>query len=414
MNDNYIIRYKELQKNAPLWKKEMYAAYCQVERQGSYDILGLYIKLEQIFNKYYQKGEVDEGVEFYIEMGEYLPLKLIFYDNATEMYMFNNDTHQEKLILSKNDSAHKEYSKLYAYEAQLELDDFKIGRRYPESLRKYLAIIEPGQIIAFEEGNVYVCRGNTSNTVYLQEVFSGDVKSLTSDSFRKNKEKYVTVDFSDKISIQAFYRKNKKQLTHSVERKFLDVRKAQMAMKKIYGSLPLFMEKKVTFGPITLRVKKSLIKKNTVLWREEKGKILSEGAVRYLIGYLYSTPSETMYNRKNPTDLKFIEDEAFAQDIEAIMQKHNFEEALSNMMEYVMKNKNDLSINTIAYECNDENQILAVSYTFKEIKGQCKIFKVIFVDADFQSDIKEIKEVAAEEFYNFCKKKYTKGHNILN
>ncbi|MEE1517626.1 MAG: hypothetical protein UF228_08515, partial [Lachnospiraceae bacterium] len=193
MNDNYIIRYKELQKNAPLWKKEMYAAYCQIERQGSYDILGLYIKLEQIFNKYYQKGEVDEGVEFYIEMGEYLPLKLIFYDNATEMYMFNNDTHQEKLILSKNDSAHKEYSKLYAYEVQLELGDFKIGRRYPESLRKYLATIEPGQIIAFEEGNVYVCRGNTSNTVYLQEVFSGDLKSLISDSFRKNKKKYVTV-----------------------------------------------------------------------------------------------------------------------------------------------------------------------------------------------------------------------------
>ena len=83
-------------------------------------------------------------------------------------------------------------------------------------------------------------------------------------------------------------------------------------MKKIYGSLPLFMAKKVTFGPITLRVKKSLIKKNSVLWRDEKGKILSEGTVRYLIGYLYSTPSETMYNRKNPTDLKFIEDEAFA------------------------------------------------------------------------------------------------------
>ena len=317
-------------------------------------------------------------------------------------------------MLSLEDSYRKEYDKLLAQEQLLKASKFTIGRRYPESLRKYLATIEPGQIIAFEEGNVYVCRGNTSNTVYLQEVFSGDVKSLTSDSFRKNKEKYVTVDFSDKISIQAFYRKNKKQLTHSVERKFLDVRKAQMAMKKIYGSLPLFMEKKVTFGPITLRVKKSLIKKNTVLWREEKGKILSEGAVRYLIGYLYSTPSETMYNRKNPTDLKFIEDEAFAQDIEAIMQKHNFEEALSNMMEYVVKNKNDLTINTIAYECNDENQISAVSYTFKEIKGQCKIFKAIFDDADFQSDIKEIKEVAVEEFYNFCKKKYTKGHNILN
>ena len=414
MNDNYLNRYKELQKNAPLWKKEMYAAFCHAEKSVSMDIFDLYINLEKIFQKNFSAGNVEEGQDFFIEIGGLTPYKFKFYEKATEVYNIDEIDNRELLVLSLEDSYRKEYDKLLAQEQLLKASNFTIGRRYPESLRKYLATIEPGQIIAFEEGNVYVCRGNTSNTVYLQEVFSGDVKSLTSDSFRKNKEKYVTVDFSDKISIQAFYRKNKKQLTHSVERKFLDVRKAQMAMKKIYGSLPLFMEKKVTFGPITLRVKKSLIKKNTVLWREEKGKILSEGAVRYLIGYLYSTPSETMYNRKNPTDLKFIEDEAFAQDIEAIMQKHNFEEALSNMMEYVVKNKNDLTINTIAYECNDENQISAVSYTFKEIKGQCKIFKAIFDDADFQSDIKEIKEVAVEEFYNFCKKKYTKGHNILN
>lgn len=413
MDYNCLNRYKALQENLPLWKKEMYAAYCNVEKSTSTDVLGLYIKLEKIFQKHFSAGNVEEGQDFLIEMGGLSPYKLRFYEKATEIYNFDEKDNSEHLLLSLEDSYRKEYGKLLAQEQLLKVNRFAIGRRYPDSLKEYLTTIKPGQVIAFEEGKSYVCRRNTTNTVYLQEVFSGNIKNLTLDNFRKNLKNQVVVDLSDKNSIQAFYRENKKHLTHSIEGKFLDIHKAQSTMNEIYGSLPIFKTKKVTFGPIELRVRRSVTKKNTALWYDEKGKPLSEDTVRYLIGFLNSTPSQTTYNRKNPTALKSIEDEAFAQDIEVIMQSHDFDKATNLMMKYVVDNKNDLTINTIAYECDNNNQISAVSYTFKEVAGQCKIFKAVYTDADFQSDIKEIKEVSAEEFYNFCKKKYTDEHNIL-
>lgn len=410
MSENPLTRFTNL-KSLPQWKKEMLAAYRKAESKTRHDFIGLYVKLKQIFRNYYNQGMVEEGEHFYMEIGALVPYKEVFFEEGSELCLINDTTNQKSLVISRAD-LDKERKTLGAQEQLCSCMGVNIGRRYPKELVEYLKGIQPMQMIAFEEGSWYICVYNSGLTLNMLEVFNGDITDLSMEKIDYSFDNKVSIDLSDKHSIQRFYKKNFKKLTRSVEGKVLDIAKAREVTSSLYDDLSKVRKKEVKFGPLALKAKKSIFEKGRILWYND-GKRVSSDEVNWLVAYLDSTPMKISYVRNKKTSLKAIEDEAFAQDVEELIKSQKLIMALDVMKRYVIKHKGELTIKIDVYEKDVRDGFVAASYLMIVDDNQIKILKKTYENNDFNSKCEIVMRVGESELYELFKEKYEKDCSIV-
>lgn len=378
--------------------EEMKGTYIQACDSFSYDITRLYLRLEQVFDKYYKKGLAQEGEEFYIPMPLFVTLRLKFYEGATEIYADNVTATNisEGPILSKEDSAKKEYSTLKHWGQLLHYQNMAIGEPCPRELEQALSNMKPGMIVSFTEGRSYICKKNDKFQLVLNRIFDGDIKNIDITKFCEQKE--INLSKANPAEFQNFYQRNRKLLSHTTEFSYTFLDKVYIQIKNIEEKVSRFRSLKVQLGPVALIARKSV--RGKVRWYSATGKQVSKEQVAYLLGVLNTQPVITTYERQQPTELKTAEDTEFRLSIEKLLDAELYEKAYSELLKYSSRNNTDLTIKTTGILKNEESYS-AGSLVFKDGKA----FLVSYADASFD-EVKEISSLSEKEFSTICSQKY--------
>lgn len=386
-------------------KKEMTGAYIQACDSLSHDIIGLYLKLESIFDKYYKQGLTKEGEEFYVPLPLNVTLRLKFFKNATELYADNVSASnvKEGLILSKEDSVKKEYSALKYWGQLLSYQNMAIGESYPVEFQNALSKMKPGMIVSFTEGCSYICKKNENRHLVLNRIFDGDIKNINIEKFCEQPD--LDLYTANQADLQNFYQRNRKRLSHTTEFSYTFIDNAYVQMKNLEDKTSRFRSIKITLGPVSLLSRKSIGGK--IRWYSSTGQQISREQVAYLIGILNTTPTVTTYERQFPTEQKTADDATFRLNIENLLDDKAYEQAYEEMLSYCEKNNADLTIKTDGI-IETDGEYHSGSIVFKD--GQA--FLIEYEDNAFDS-VKRTIPLSKKDFAELCTKKYKDSYHRI-
>ena len=386
---------------------EMKGTYIQAVNAYSHDITGLYLKLEKIFERYFKQGQAQIGDEFSFEIGLGATIHLKFYENATEIIGLNHINEQEvkEILLSKEDSAKKEYSTLKGFGQSLRLAGLAIGPHYTEHFYQVLDNLKPGQMISFEEGRTYVCKNKNGAKIELLEVFSGNIEDIQLKNFICENKPIILNLHNDSI-IQLFYQINRKGNTHSSENDIIVLDKFRVKTKEIESDVSVMHSKTVDLGPVSFVIKQKILDKCPKWYI--KGAQISRDTASFIMAYLSTNPTITKYIRKESSEEKTALDAEHQLTIEKLLNNKEFETAYQEMCDYTKKNQKDLTIYTKTF-IKKENKYIATALIFKDGKA----YLAEFPNGYYKASPDNLQSLSLPQFKFWCEQKYNDTHQIV-
>ena len=186
----------------PDWQRKMYAAIRKAIEESKYDMVNVYLKLEQVSKGYLASGEMQEGDEIKIPLENKITLIQRFYNNYSTLEAIGKNRSQ--MLIKDTDSYKKEYGKLDALTLGLEQSDLGIGPHYPEEFKKALADMKPGQMFIYGTGATYLCIGSSNEHVQLKRLIERGKCPKWDDIDISDS---ISVYFNNEIAVQNFYSK---------------------------------------------------------------------------------------------------------------------------------------------------------------------------------------------------------------
>ena len=385
--------------------RSLRGAYLQACGRKSSDIVGLIKTMEELFLGHLCLGEAKEGDSFSFELGTGFTLRVEFYKGNCAVYAsyyFSENT-RERLILSREMSAAKNYDALIGFQKNLEIPNLAIGKYPKKEFVNLLLSLKPGQIISFEEGKSYVCKKIDKGIPVLAKVFDGDIKNINIKKFMEGNE--FRLEVGDPLFIQKFYHDNCKVLTQNAEADISLIDDALLFVKRIEGEVHTFKSKQVKIGPVSLIAKKQ---HGEVQWFDNKGSSVTRDQVAYLVGVLNTNPSVTAFDRKVPNYQKTAEDEEFCAKIEGLLDSTDYKAAFQEMLRYSNENKEDLSIQTDSFLRDDSGNYVCGTVLFQN----GTVNQVIYKDNNFE-EVNKILPLSEADFVALCQYKYTELHTFI-
>ena len=383
------------------------------ERQGKFDFINLYLKLEQLSKVLLKEGKIEEGYEFEMMTESRSTFRFGFFENYTTLYTkdLKDEDGEYKCLLDKSASIRKEYQTLQGYTIAAEQMGFGIGKPYPFSMPKMLEELREGDQITFGSGCSYVCVSRRDVYVDLIPVYSGLLSGASIEKFKNQKKIGVKID--EMHSLQPFYNQVKSYATDNIEMRKININtKAQEIMNRCYSHLSDDKTEILQFGPIKLLAQKD-IETKSILWYDQKGKRIEESQVKNLIGWLDTAPVETTVNRKERNIITDYIDEQFLSNVELMHKESHYEQAYEYIKKYCIEHKGSLSINTKSYVKNENGDYEAVSFVFQEKDGKCEVFQVHYMNNDFSDKVDYLSSINEKDYRHFCEKKYDENCCIL-
>ena len=393
----------------PNWKKEITYTYYNAINTHADSLSGLYIKLEQIATRYMDNGEMPDGEELVIHLSNMATLKMVFHNPYSEIFLLDKNKDTWSCILSKEQSANIEkHNVLEYYDKLLTSNGLHIGPPAPKELLSYLSRCNVGQMLNFEQGNSYICiPGASGDEVLLQKVSNGTVKSLS--DIQKQETLQIPLVLSN---IQQFYQNNcKADKSLSVTKVRLDTF-AQEYLNKLYGTLPLHATKRIVIGNEVLYLTREGYKKYA--WKNANGKAVSEDMIKLFLGHIHTRGIEREYKHTKPSIYTKFNDQYIEQKIDHAIKVGNFADVYTIMEQYVMEEKQSLTITNKGYR-NEDGNYIATGYVFKydEETKACRLFKVHYENNDLNG-LEFMPETAKKaDFIEFYQEIYNETRMML-
>ena len=367
-----------------------------------FDILGLYLKLSNtaanwIADKTY---DIKDGASFFVNRENGTKLEFIFYSDTTELWQRMDGDSQDYIIISKDDSAKKEYSKIYNLEAEMYKMKQGLGVKVPDEFYELCCDLKPGDTISFEHKNTYMCKKNRYGELTLLKAFTGDNKNITSRTFLNAET--ITANYRTEKGQQDFFSKNRVTSSGAIVTKITAESKAQEFINKLYSQTPIGTTKRLQWGPISVLAKRSRnIKKKGLVWYLD-GKKTDESVIKMMLGFFMNAPTTTEFVHKEPTIKTEFNDLQMLENIKTLCAKTNYEKIYTDLVDYVDIHKSDLMVNIHTFAPDNNGNFLAKSFAFKNIDGKTSVYELSYEDNDFNKDVVQIREVSAKEFVEFC------------
>lgn len=399
-------------KNHPKrWEKEMQNAYLNARAQKSTDLMGLYIKLEQISKKYMEKGEMYPGDETFFPTIDGMRYNFTFHKNSTSVEMENAalGTGRE-VLLSKEASYRREYKELQTISSYMKLNQVHIGEMYPEELRKVLRDLSSGDLISFVDGRSYVCIDNKDLIVSLAEAMHNKPENFRLTSLQHLKK--VVIDTTQNRDIQAFYDDNSKYTSERLEYSYTNSKAASKLVKRIEDTIGRNQSREFVAGNITLYAQDSR-KHDRVVWYDAKGNNVDRKTVCLIFGLLQNHLRERKYEYKNPSD-KLVEAQLIERNIEVYSVTQSYAKMFDELMNAAKNEEGSLSIK-FKYFGNQPGTFNYVPemITFINDNGVPRCCISTFVDNDFTNDVASTREITAKEFIAKCQEVYSESCRII-
>lgn len=369
----------------------------------------LYIELGHVADSYIKNGDMwpDEQYDIPLEDGSILRIQFSeTYPSLTAIDPQGN----EKLLVSKEDSAKKEYSALDFY--TFGKGAVGIGHKFPEELREMIyKELKPGRIISFDGIDKHhqfsiVCTRIENGVRYVKPIHLGNFDHISAKSFMQAEEKPL---YMFDTELQAFYNQVKTRVGNIIPRHEDIDCFAQSQINALLSKIKPGKTAILQYGNERLRVQKSLFG-NKLSWFDKNGERITEEAAKVFIAWCHNSPVITEVTSENKTLENEIRTYDFYSEYEKYLLEKDYASAAKIARDFCVKNNKDFAINISTYETEAE-KTTATTFCFKSVNGNCEIYKITYEDNDFSKDITSLKRVDINEFASLCRNKY---NNIVN
>ena len=398
-------------KDVPNWKKEISMMYYQAVNECSSSLTDLYLNMEKVASAYITKGEMSAGEEFVVHLSNMATLKIVFYAPFSEVYLLNKNTDQWNCILTRSQSSRiHEHRVLEYYDKLLKANGLHIGPPAPRELFSYLSQCKTGEMLNFHHGNSYICIPNKDNDeVYLQKVTDKNTDTFSMEDIKNSETIRLPLQANE---IEQFYQENC-QLTNalSIGKVQLDTF-AQEYLNNLYVSLPLYATKKIILGKEVLFLTRSGMRRYA--WKDANGKNISEEAVRLILGHIHTRGVEREYKHKKTSVYTKFNDMYVDQQVDEAIKCGNFSDVYDILAQYVLSEKQSLTITNKGYR-NEDGNYIATGYAFKydSSRGICRMFRLNYENNDVNGVELMSEEAQKEEFIDFYKELYQENKTML-
>ena len=397
---------RETMRENPGWRREMDAAYREVRRTQSDDMTAFYLSLEQISKKYFDKGLMKEGDSFQFALSTGGHFSMRFYKDSSEVALLDEKFQEIKKLISRENSAKKEYHALDVTSAMLKASKGYIGEQYPIEFYHVLDNMKPGQIISFVDGHTYVCAGREKGSVFLTDIFDGDIENFSFKAIKKRE--VIAVNHGDPKSVQGFYLKNSKHLTERVEYNYSTKDDALLRIKNLENNLRYGETKSINIAKMSIKATKN--PDGSVSWHDSNGKHLQRDDVAMVFGILNNHINNREYIRTTPTRITRGADIMFEKHLEALSAVHNCAQMAKELLEYAKKNGQSLTIRQRFLGDGDKSPSDLVIVGDGD---ESKAFRVTYTDNDFNKGIETQEEVSENDIAKELENIYLHNHSVL-
>ncbi len=181
---------RELDIGSKPWEEAMWSAVRVASMQSRFDLVNLYVKLEEKSKSYLKSGEMNEGDKFRVPLESGAIFEIAFYNDYSTVIAERANGKRE-VAISKADSYKKEYRYLIATSSTLEETNLGIGPKAPEEFHKVPANARVGDVFVFDNGQSYVCSVKFDN-----------YKEFKKTCGINNAPKFSDIEYSDGFTIR--------------------------------------------------------------------------------------------------------------------------------------------------------------------------------------------------------------------
>ncbi len=393
-------------RDVPGWRSEMAAVYRDAKRTQSTDMTGFYLSLEQISKKYFSKGEMKEGDSFQFALSTGGHFSMRFYKGSSEVALLDEKFHEIKKLISREDSTRKEYHSLEVTSAMLKAGNGYIGEQYPIEFYHVLDNMKLGQIISFVDGHSYVCAGREKGSVFLTDIFDGDIEKFSFKSIKKRE--VIAVNHGDPKSVQEFYLRNSKHLTERVEYNYATKDDALLRLKNIENGLRFGETKSINIAQLSIKATQNA--DGSVSWHDSDGKRLEREDVAMVFGILNNHIHNREYIRTSPSRNQRGADILFEKHLEALSAVHDCQKMARELLRYAKVNGQSL---TIRQRFLGDAEKIPSDMVIVGDGNEAKAFRVTYTDNDFRKGIETQKELTEEDIAVELEWIYMHNHSLL-
>lgn len=399
----------------PTWKEAFDKTVRQYEMSKDNRIhqnfTALYIELGHIAQRHIESGDMwpDEKYDIPLEDGSTLSIQ---FSNTYPSLTAIDSKGNSKLLVSKEDTANKEYSALDFY--TFGKGAVGIGHKFPEELKQMIyKELKPGRIISFdgidrEHQFSIICTRVENGVRYVKPIYLGEFEHISVKDFMDKEEKPLYMFDSE---LQEFYNQVKTRVGNVIPRHEQIDCFAQGQINSLLSKIKPGKTEVLQYGNERLRVQKSLFW-NKLSWYDKNGEKITEDAARVFIAWCHNAPVITevaSVNKKLQDDMRTVD---FYEEYEQFLILKDYVGAAKVAKDFCMENNKDFAINVSTYETEAE-KATATTFCFKAVNGNCEIYKVAYIDNDFAKEITSLKRVEINDFADLCRNKYNSIVNAI-
>lgn len=367
---------------------------------------GFYIDMEQLAKKLFANRNIQDGFQYYAPLQYGGHFRFIFHPKCTELY-YTTKNGKESCLISEDASVKQEYSRL---EYLSETSDFCIGRKVPDEMLNlfFKAHIEPGDVLTLGRKS-FVCCAHYGATFELKPLYTGDIKKATIDEF-SNHGSTITLQMSD--DYQNLYNAVKNIGTAALEFKVSKngMNRGEILKDNAERSLLTSKQhaKSVHLGNEDFVIKKSRFG-GKCDWFDASGKKLSGDAVKSFLAWLNSKPVDYQfpYIARIHDDIERCKVQfSFQEKIDTILHQKDFKALTELYCQFAAEIEDGaISVNLSSYQKENDN-FIPVSYIVQNKENCPTIYRVRYVNDNFENDIEEMIEITKDEFSVFLERIY--------
>ena len=264
-----------------------------------------------------------------------------------------------------------------------------------------------GQKITFNNRMGVVCTERDDKHIKFKRLFSGDIKNIKADDFRKsetyeiNKDNLADLQYLFGVSFD--YRSSMSIFTPNINEEH-----GKFIVTDIETKLDNNLETTFLVGPMEFHVTK---REKEINWYDKDGKYLSRDEVALIFAWASASVADftfaKWYALDTIKDIYSFDDIKFFQEVRACSFTQKFEEIANLAFKNSRLSDKLISFNMSGLEEKSNHNYISVTYAFKyDDNGQKRIYKLTYMDNDFNKRVEKVQEVDIKEFVKFCENKY--------
>lgn len=395
------------------WERRLTHLADKCIKDDKYAMMHLYLTLSNNAANWINAGlyDIEQGDTFTIphENGNCLQFK--FYNDTCELQMIDSETNNALMLISAQDSAIKEYSKLRNIEESYKFIKQGLGLRFPISMTKTFENLKPGDSVTFPEHNTYCCVNRSGNTLTLSKLYGGSVNDITYDTVSKIEN--IKLNIYNFNQMQDLFVQNRSSAIIRTYAKVIEKNHAQEFINKLILEVPEGKTRQLQWGQLNILVrKKRLNPKKGFVWYIDGHKV-DEDAIKVLYAYFNSNPTQYDFIRKDNSKVTDFNDWECVNYIQHLSSHRQYEDIYQHLCDYVKNNDDLLTIDIKTFKPDVDGNFISQKFSFSYENGIPKVYGITFVNNDFKDEIETIKEISMSEFKEFCVLVNSKNYDLI-